>query len=124
MKIREFLKDVRSGLLEETNTRELFRRMRIAEQVNDDAPKNIGLLMFSENADNWFHGAWIKVVQFAGGTAICTKTYWKGRRSSEDVRCVNGIRFNNRRRSQSYQAAFPTVFPTVSHRTSRDAPSS
>lgn len=44
MKVREFLKDVRSGLLDETNTRELFRRMRIAEQgVNrHDAPKNIG----------------------------------------------------------------------------------
>lgn len=70
MKVREFLKDVRSGLLEETNTRELFRRMRIAERVNGyDAPKNIGLLMFSENADNWFRGARIEVVQFAGGAA-------------------------------------------------------
>ena len=70
MKVREFLRDVRSGLLEETDTRELFRRMRIAEQVNGhDAPKNIGLLMFSENADNWFPGARIEVVQFAANAA-------------------------------------------------------
>ncbi|MDI9570101.1 MAG: ATP-binding protein [Pseudomonadota bacterium] len=67
-KVREFLRDVRSGLLDEANTSELFRRMRIVEQVNGyDAPKNIGLLLFSENADKWFRGARIEVVQFAAG---------------------------------------------------------
>ena len=65
-KVREFLRDVRSGLLEETNTRQLYRKMRIAEPVNDhDVPRNIGLLMFAENADQWFSGARIEVVQFA-----------------------------------------------------------
>ena len=65
-KVREFLKDVRSGLLEETNTKQLYRKMRIAEQVNGyDVPRNIGLLMFAENADQWFRGARIEVVQFA-----------------------------------------------------------
>ena len=65
-KVREFLRDVQSGLLDETNSREIFRRMRIAQQVNGhDAPRNIGLMMFSENADDWFRGARIEVAQFA-----------------------------------------------------------
>jgi ATP-dependent DNA helicase RecG len=66
MKVREFLRDVRSGLLEEKDTREIYRRMRIVEQVNGHlAPRNIGLLMFSENADHWFRGARIEAVRFA-----------------------------------------------------------
>jgi ATP-dependent DNA helicase RecG len=63
-KVREFLSDIRSGLLDETITRELYRKLRIAVPVNGyDAPKNIGLLMFSENADYWFPCSRIEIVQ-------------------------------------------------------------
>ena len=69
-KVREFLHDIGSGLLEEQDTRTLYRHLRIAEPVNGhDAPRNIGLLFFSQNPEQWFAGARIEVVQFAADTA-------------------------------------------------------
>ena len=65
-KVREFLHDVRSGLLEEPDEREIYRRMRLTMRVNDhEAPRNAGLLFFSNNPTQWFRGARIEVVQFA-----------------------------------------------------------
>lgn len=65
-KVREFLHDVGSALVEEQDSRMLYRHMRIAEPVNGhDAPRNIGLLFFSQNPEQWFPGARIEVVQFA-----------------------------------------------------------
>jgi ATP-dependent DNA helicase RecG len=69
-KVREFLHDVESGLVDEQDTRTLYRNLRIAEPVNGhDAPRNIGLLMFSQNPEQWFAGARIEVVQFSGDPA-------------------------------------------------------
>lgn len=69
-KVREFLHDIDSGLLAELDTRTLYRNLRIAEPVNGhDAPRNIGLLFFSQNPEQWFPGARIEVVQFAADTA-------------------------------------------------------
>lgn len=69
-KVREFLHDVGSGLVEEQDTRSLYRSLRIAEPVNGhDAPRNIGLLFFSQNPEQWFPGARIEVVQFADDAA-------------------------------------------------------
>ena len=69
-KVREFLRDVRSGLLEEPNEREIYRRMRLTVRVNDhETPRNAGLLFFSNNPTQWFRGAKIEVVQFAADRA-------------------------------------------------------
>ncbi|MEN9866471.1 MAG: hypothetical protein RL748_2061 [Pseudomonadota bacterium] len=65
-KVREFLHDVRSALVDEPDTKTLYRHLRIAEPVNGhDLPRNIGLLFFSQNPEQWFPGARIEVVQFA-----------------------------------------------------------
>jgi len=65
-KVREFLRDIHSGLLDEMNTKELYRKLRIAVPVNGhDVPKNIGLLLFCENPELWFSGVRIEVVQYA-----------------------------------------------------------
>lgn len=81
-KVREFLKDIQSGLLEEGNTKELYRKLRIAVPINDhDVPKNIGLLMFSDNPENWFSGSHIEIVQYAAdaaGNVIEEKTFTGG----------------------------------------------
>lgn len=67
-KVREYLRDVRSGLVDLPNLSDVCRRMQITRQVNDhDVPRNVGLLFFSEDPRAWFHGARIEVVQFAGG---------------------------------------------------------
>ncbi|MBF0141940.1 MAG: putative DNA binding domain-containing protein [Magnetococcales bacterium] len=69
-KVREFLNDINSGLLEENNQRELYRKLQISAQVNGhDVPKNIGLLMFSTDPETWFPGARIEIVQFAADGA-------------------------------------------------------
>lgn len=69
-KVREFLHDIGSGLLEEQDTRTLYRNLRVAEPVNGhDAPRNVGLLFFSQNPEQWFPGARIEVVQFAADMA-------------------------------------------------------
>ncbi len=69
-KVREFLRDVRSGLLDEPNERAVYRRMRITTKVNDhEVPRNAGLLFFSRDPTQWFRGARIEVVQFAADRA-------------------------------------------------------
>ena len=69
-KVREHLRDIRSGLLDEPNAREVYRRMRITAPVNDhEVPKNAGLLFFSNEPVSWFRGAKIEVVQFAADRA-------------------------------------------------------
>ena len=65
-KVREFLHDIGSGLVDEHDTRTMYRNLRITEPVNGhDAPRNIGLLFFSQNPEQWFPGARIEVVHFA-----------------------------------------------------------
>ena len=69
-KVREYLRDARSGLLDELDERSVFRRMRITATVDDhEVPRNVGLLFFANDAAHWFRGAQIEVVQFAADRA-------------------------------------------------------
>ncbi len=70
IQVREYLRDIRSGLLDESSAAEIYRRLRITTRVNDhEVPKNAGLLFFSNDPVHWFRGARIEVVQFAGDRA-------------------------------------------------------
>ena len=70
VKVREYLRDVGSGLLEEPSERDIYRRMRLTMQVNDhESPRNVSLLFFSKDPSTWFRGARIEVVQFAADRA-------------------------------------------------------
>ena len=69
-KVREYLHDVQSGLLDEKRETEVYRRLRITMKVNDhETPRNVGLLFFSRDPERWFRGARIEVVQFAADRA-------------------------------------------------------
>lgn len=69
-KVREYLRDVRSGLLDEPNERDVYRRMRLTRKVNDhEVPRNAALLFFSVDPTRWFRGAKIEVVLFAADRA-------------------------------------------------------
>jgi ATP-dependent DNA helicase RecG len=69
-RVREFLSDIKSGLLEQTDARVVYRLSRISAKANDhEVPKNIGLLFFSDDPEEWFSGARIEVVQFAGDSS-------------------------------------------------------
>ena len=69
-KVREHLRDIRSGLLDQPDERDVYRRMRLVVRVNDhEVPRNAGLLFFSKAPTQWFRGAKIEVVQFAADRA-------------------------------------------------------
>lgn len=88
-KVREFLNDVGSGLVDEADTKTLYRNLRIADPVNGhDAPRNVGLLFFSQNPEQWFPGARIEVVQFAGDSSgnILEEKFFKQRPIQEQLR--------------------------------------
>ena len=69
-KVREYLRDVESGLLDEPDERNVYRRLRVTTKVNDhEAPRNAGILFFARDPAEWFRGAKIEVVQFAADRA-------------------------------------------------------
>jgi len=64
--VREYLRDIRSGLLDEPDANRTYSRMRLTAKANDqEVPRNVGLLLFSKEPTEWIHGAKIEVVQFA-----------------------------------------------------------
>lgn len=71
---REFLADVGSDLLHQTDAEAVYAAMQItARQNGHTIPRNIGLLFFSDDPERWFRGARIEVVEFAddaGGDLI------------------------------------------------------
>lgn len=71
--VRRFLNDVRSDLVagdRQLDDVELYRRLRIVSQVNDhEVPRNVGLMFFNEDPDQFFPGARVEVVQFGDGAA-------------------------------------------------------
>lgn len=76
--VREFLADVRSELVDETNAERLYRAMHIVARPNGHiVPKNIGLLFFTDTPERWFRGARIEVVEFSdvGGNTLTEKVF-------------------------------------------------
>lgn len=75
--VRKYLTDIRSDLVApEVNLsdKDLYRYMKIISPINShEAPRNVALLFFSENPEQFFPGVQIEVVQFgddAGGDLI------------------------------------------------------
>ena len=69
-KVREYLRDVSSGLVDAADAADIYARLRITARVNDhEVPRNVGLLLFAGDPQRWFRGATIDVVQFAGDRA-------------------------------------------------------
>lgn len=93
-KVREYLRDVRSGLLEEPDHREIYRRMRITARANGhEVPKNAGLLLFSADPTRWFRGATIEVVQFAADRAgdVQEERVFRGGLADQLRDCLNHL---------------------------------
>lgn len=69
-KVREHLHDVKSALRDEPDAPTIYRRMRITVPANQhEAPRNVGLLFFSDDPERWFPGSRIVVAQFAADRA-------------------------------------------------------
>ncbi len=64
--VLQHLRNINSKLQDYSDTTAIYRGMRITDRVNGhERPRNVGLLFFSDDPDNWFPGARIVVVQFA-----------------------------------------------------------
>lgn len=78
-RVREFLADVHSGLVDETDAAAVYRNMRLTSKVNaHEVPRNVGLLFFSDDPERWFRGARVEVVHFsddASGNVIEERTF-------------------------------------------------
>lgn len=68
--VREHLHDVRSALREQRDAATVYRHMGITVPVNNhEAPRNVGLLLFTDDPTRWFAGARIVVARFAADRA-------------------------------------------------------
>jgi ATP-dependent DNA helicase RecG len=68
--VREFLAEVHSKLVQETDDREIYRRMGLTVKLNGiEVPRNIALLFFSDEPEVAFPGARIEVVHFPEGAS-------------------------------------------------------
>jgi ATP-dependent DNA helicase RecG len=68
--VREFLAQVHSGLLQETDDHEIYRRLGLTVKINAiEVPRNIALLFFADDPEIAFPGARIEVVHFPEGAA-------------------------------------------------------
>ena len=90
-RVREFLHDVRSALRDEPDATTIYRRMRISAPANDhEVPRNVGLLFFSDDPEQWFPGARIEVAQFAADRAgeVQSKRVFRGDLASQFRDCL------------------------------------
>lgn len=77
--VREFLKEVRSALVDEPNDLEIYRHMRLTARINShEVPRNVALLFFSDEPERAFRGARIEVVQFANGGDVLEENIFRG----------------------------------------------
>ena len=93
-KVREHLHDVRSALRDEIDAATIYRRMRLTAPVNEhEAPRNVGLLFFSDAPEQWFPGARIEVVQFAADRAgeVQDKLVFRGSLSAQLRECLRHL---------------------------------
>ncbi len=77
--VREYLRSVRSGLIDETDSDRIYKAMRIVAPSNGHSvPRNIALLFFTHEPSRWLRGARIEVVEYqddAGGNLLSEKVF-------------------------------------------------
>lgn len=77
--VREFLRVVRSGLLDEPDDGEIYRRLRLTARLNGrEVPRNVALMFFSDDPERAFPGARIDVVQLAQGGDVGDERSFRG----------------------------------------------
>lgn len=77
--VRELLREVRSGLLDEPDDAEVYRRLRLTACLNGrEVPRNVALMFFSDEPERAFPGARIEVVQMARGGDVLPERTFRG----------------------------------------------
>jgi ATP-dependent DNA helicase RecG len=93
IRVKKFLEDIRSHLASlDIPPEEMLRKLRLVVPVNDhEVPRNVALMFFSEDPEQFFRGAHIEVVQFgddAGGDLIEEKEF-RGPLPEQIRSCLN-----------------------------------
>lgn len=91
--VREFLSDVSSGLLEETDDYKIYRKLWLTAKTNGhEVPKNIALLFFMDNPEIAFRGARIEVVHFPDESGnVLQEWTFRGPLPKQIKDCVNHL---------------------------------
>lgn len=77
--VREFLREVRSGLLDEPDDVQIYRRLKLTARLNGhEVPRNIALMFFSDEPERAFPGARIEVVRVARGGDVLPERNFRG----------------------------------------------
>jgi len=92
-RVKRFLEDIRSHLASmDIPSEEILRKLRLIVPVNKhEVPRNVALMFFSEDPEQFFRGARIEVVQFgddAGGDLIEEKEF-RGPLPEQIRSCLN-----------------------------------
>jgi ATP-dependent DNA helicase RecG len=93
IRVKRFLEDIRSHLAAlDIPSEEILRKLRLVIRVNNhEVPRNVALMFFSEDPEQFFRGARIEVVQFgddAGGDLIEEKEF-RGPLPEQIRSCLN-----------------------------------
>jgi ATP-dependent DNA helicase RecG len=91
--VREFLSDVGSGLIEETDDYKIYRHLWLTAKTNGhEVPKNLALLFFMDNPEIAFRGARIEVVHFPDdGYNVLHEWTFRGPLPKQIKDCVNHL---------------------------------
>jgi len=91
--VREFLSDVSSGLLEETDDYKIYRKLWLTAKTNGhEVPKNIALLFFMDDPEIAFRGARIEVVHFPDESGnVLQEWTFRGPLPKQIKDCVNHL---------------------------------
>lgn len=116
--VREFLAEVGSGLVDEKNDYQIYRRLWLTSKTNNhEVPKNVALLFFSDDPEIAFRGARIEVVYFPedkGGNRL-QEWYFRGPLPKQIKDCINHLEHFSttyiQKRDDRYEANRWVTFP-------------
>lgn len=102
--VREFLREVRSGLLLEPEDAEVYRRMLLTAPMNGyEVPRNVALMFFSDDPERAFRGSRIEVVRFTEGGDLLEEQVFRGPLDHQLRDCVRWLEQWGSRRVQKVE---------------------
>lgn len=94
-RVRKYLRDIRSGLLDEKSLDVVCKRLMLTKKVNDhEVPRNVAVLLFTDDPMLWIPSAKIEVVLFPedGTGGVREKRVFGGSLFDQIDNCLQYIR--------------------------------
>ena len=93
-RLREYLRAIRSGLIDQNDLAIICKRLRLTKRVHHhEVPRNVGLLLFADDPMIWFPSAKVEVVLFAddGSGDILEEQVFSGSLTDQIDGCMKHI---------------------------------